>query len=374
MQQAAGSSGSISLNPDSKRTSMGELLGVELPIIQAPMAGVSTPQLAAAVCNAGGLGSLGAGATDAAGARRMIQELQSLTDKPFNINVFVHQAPVHDTERQTEWLKWLAPHFQAFDTEPPTQLDALYTSFADDPDMLAMLLETRPPIVSFHFGLPSSQAIGALKTAGISLFATATCLEEAIAIERAGLDAIVAQGFEAGGHRGMFDPQAEDAELSTAALTRLLVHETHLPIIAAGGIMDGAGIAAALACGAVAAQLGTVFIACPESSADDAYRDALTGSAAHHTRMTSIVSGRPARILANRFASLMEEPSRLTPPDYPLSYAAGKALNAAARSKGETGFGAQWAGQGAPLARAMPAEELMDVLKQEWIEESGNAK
>ena len=172
----------------------------------------------------------------------------------------------------------------------------------------------------------------------------------------------------------MFDPTAADTQLSTAALTRQLVDATHLPIIAAGGIMNGEAIAAALANGAVAAQLGTAFIACPESSADAAYRNALAGPAAHDTRMTSIVSGRPSRILANRFVSLMEDPSCPTPPDYPLTYAAGKALNAAARSQGDTGFGAQWAGQGAPLARAMPAGELMAILGKEWTQASSNTQ
>ena len=348
------------------RTKMLKRMGMQWPIIQAPMAGVSTPRLAAEVSKAGGLGSIGVGATDADGARRMITELQALTDRPFNVNVFVHPTPTHDAARESAWREWLTPHFQAFEATPPARLDTLYTSVADDPDMQAMLLETRPPIVSFHFGLPSRDFIRALKEAGIWLMATATHLEEARAIERAGLDAIVAQGFEAGGHRGMFDPKAEDTQLSTAALTRQLVDATHLPIIAAGGIMNGEAIAAALANGAVAAQLGTAFIACPESSADAAYRDALAGPAAHDTRMTSVISGRPARILANRFVSLMEDPSCPTPPDYPLTYTAGKALNAAARSQGDTGFGAQWAGQGAPLARAMPAGELVAILGKEY--------
>lgn len=339
-----------------------EKMGLRWPIIQAPMAGVSTVQLAAEVSNAGGLGSIGIGATDAVGAFKMITELQGLTDKLFNVNLFVHKAPTHDPAREAAWCEWLTPQFQAFDAEPPATLHALYTSFADDPDMLAMLLETRPPIISFHFGLPSHETINALKGAGIFLLATATCLEEAREIERAGLDAIVAQGFEAGGHRGMFDPSLPDAALGTLPLTRLLVHHVRLPVIAAGGIMDGAGIAAALAYGAVAAQLGTAFIACPESSADAAYRAALTGPAAHHTRMTSIVSGRPARILANRFANLMDDPSRPSMPDYPLTYAAGKALNAAAKTQQEHGFGAHWAGQGAPLARMMPAAQMVRVL------------
>lgn len=343
---------------------------LEWPIIQAPMAGVATPRLAAAVSNAGGLGSLGVGATNADGAREMIHQLKTLTDKPFNVNLFVHEAPTRDEEREAAWLDWLAPHFRDFEAHPPQQLSSPYTSFLDDRAMLSMLLETRPPVLSFHFGLPSAHAIDSLHSAGITLMATATCLEEAKAIEAAGLDGIIAQGIEAGGHRGVFDPTAVDEKLETIELTRLLVRETALPIIAAGGIMDGAGIARALEYGAIAAQLGTAFIACPESSADDAYRDALLGPAATETCLTSVISGRPARTLRNRFTALEQDAistaSMPIPPDYPLTYYAGKALHASGKAKGVHGFGAHWAGQGAPLARAIPAEELMRVLVEEW--------
>ncbi len=340
-------------------------LGVEVPIVQAPMAGVSTPALAAAVSNAGGLGSIGVGATDAAGARAMIADLRARTERAFNVNVFVHGPAKPDPERETAWLHWLAPLFSEFGATPPTALRTIYKSFADDADMLSMLVEARPPVVSFHFGLPSPQAIQRLKGAGTTLFATATNLEEARQIEAAGIDAIVAQGIEAGGHRGVFDPAASDDALGTVALTRLLVANSTLPVIAAGGIMDGAGIAAALNLGAVAAQLGTAFIACPESSADDAYRAALAGPGAYHTRLTALISGRPARCLANRFTELQLSVADRLPPDYPIAYDAGKALHAAAKAKGEHGFGAQWAGQGAPLARAMPAAELVATLLRE---------
>lgn len=231
--------------------------------------------------------------------------------------------------------------------------------------MLAMLLDTSPPVVSFHFGLPSSDAIAALKAGGILLLATATNLDEARAIEVAGVDAIVAQGIEAGGHRGMFDPAKSDDAFSMMALTRLLVREAGLPIIAAGGIMDGAAIAAALDLGAVAAQLGTAFVGCPESAADDAYRAALVGPGAFHTVLTSLISGRPARSLPNRLTALAATLADRLPPDYPITYDASKALHAAAKVRGESGFGAQWAGQGAPLARSMLAAELVATLKAE---------
>ncbi len=339
-------------------------LAIALPLIQAPMAGTSTPALAAAVAEAGGLGSIAVGATDAAGARAMIADLRARTARPFNVNVFVHEPPRRDAGREAAWLDALAPRFRAFGAEPPPALDEIYRGFAHDPAMLAALVETAPAVVSFHFGLPPAPAIAALKAAGCLLLSTATSLAEAEAARRAGIDALVAQGWEAGGHRGCFDPDAADDRLGTLALTRLLTLRTGLPVIAAGGIMDGAGIRAALALGAVAAQLGTAFIACPESSADTAYRAALAGPAAAHTVMTRAISGRPARCLANRFTGFGQA-TALIPPDYPVAYDAGKALNTAARARGEGGYGAQWAGQGAPLSRAMPAGELVAALARE---------
>ena len=222
-----------------------------------------------------------------------------------------------------------------------------------------------PEFVSFHFGLPSAERVRALKEAGIILFASATSLAEARQAASAGVDAIVAQGYEAGGHRGVFDPDAEDSRLGAMALTRILAREIDLPVIVAGGIMDGAGIAAALRLGAAAAQLGTAFVGCDESLADAGYRAALFGDAAHHTTMTRAISGRPARCLANRFTLLGAGIAAADIPDYPTAYDLGKALHVAGKAKGEFGFGAQWAGQGAPLARAMPAADLVGRLAAE---------
>jgi nitronate monooxygenase len=196
-----------------------------------------------------------------------------------------------------------------------------------------------------------------------------TRLAEGRAAVAAGLDAVVAQGWEAGGHRGVFDPEARDDRLGVFALTRVLVRHLGVPVIAAGGIMDGAGIAAARRLGAVAAQLGTAFVGCPESEASPAYRAALLAGDAVHTVMTPSISGRPARCLANRFTALGEALAAHTPPvrppDYPIAYDAGKALHRAASARGEHGYGAQWAGQGAPLARALPAAELVATLARE---------
>ena len=341
-------------------------LGAPLPIVQAPMAGVSTPAMAAAVCNAGALGSIGVGATDVTGARGMIESLRALTNRPFNVNVFTHRPARADPERERAWLAALAPEFRRFGAEPPAAIGEIYTSFLVDEAMQALILETRPAVVSFHFGLPPAPLIDRLKAAGIVLLSSATSIAEAEAAVAAGVDAIVAQGYEAGGHRGTFDPEAPDSRLGVVALTRLLVSRIPRPVIAAGGVMDGAGIAAMLDLGAEAAQLGTAFNACPESSSDAYYRDALFGDGAAATEMTALISGRPARSLRNAFTALKDGALKgLTPPDYPIAYDAGKALAVAARAAGDGGFGAQWAGQGAALARTMPAAELVRTLAEE---------
>lgn len=340
--------------------SLMQRLGLRLPLIQAPMAGVSTPAMAAAVSNAGGLGSIAVGATDAAGARAMIAAVRAATPHAFNVNVFVHATPRVDPAREVAWLAALAPQFAAFGVQPPAALATIYRSFADDTAMQALLVELAPPMVSFHFGLPDAGVLAALRSAGCVLAATATNLAEARAIAAAGLDLIVAQGWEAGGHRGMFDPAAHDERVPTLDLVRALCRETALPVVAAGGIMTGHDIGAALGAGAVAAQLGTAFVACPESAARAGYRAALLQG--RETAMTSAISGRPARCLVNRFTRLENLPAI---PDYPRAYAAGKALDAAALAQGEDGFGAQWAGTGAAQARALPAAALVEQLARE---------
>jgi nitronate monooxygenase len=332
------------------------------------MAGVSTPEMAATVSNTGGVGSIGVGSVDADATRQMIAAVRARTERPFQVNVFCHKPAVADAAREVSWRARLEPDFARYGARPPARLTEIYQSFLTDDATLAVLLEERPTIVSFHFGVPSRDRIEALRAAGIVLFATATSLEEGKVIAAAGIDAVIAQGYEAGGHRGVFDPDGADGQLGTVALTRLLVRRLDIPVIAAGGIMDGAGIAAALALGAAAAQLGTAFVACPESSADAGYRAALLGPAAEHTVMTAAISGRPARCLANRFTALAQGVERGAIPDYPIAYDAGKALHAAAKAAGEFGYGAQWAGQGAPLARALPAAELVACLRREMEE------
>lgn len=339
-------------------------LALRHPIVQAPMAGSSTPALAAAVSEAGGLGSIAVGATDAAGAGAMIAQVRARTGRAFNLNLFAHRPARADPARETAWLAALAPEFARFDAAPPATLREIYASALIDEAMLAAVVAAAPAMVSFHFGLPGEAMVRALRGAGCLLVATVTSLAEAAAAHTAGIDALVAQGIEAGGHRGVFDEHGRDEGLGTLALTRLLVVRGELPVIAAGGIMDGRGIAAALALGAVAAQLGTAFLLCPESATPPAHRAALVAPDAT-TVMTRAISGRPARCLANAFTAWEAAHPDLAAPDYPIAYDAGKALAAAASAAGEPGYGAQWAGQGVALARAMPAADLVATLAAE---------
>ena len=326
------------------------------------LAATNTP---AAVSNAGGLGSLGIGASTLAQARSMIERTQQLTARPFNVNLFCHAPAQPDARREQAWLAHLAVLFAQFGAQPPAQVAEIYQSFVGNAPALQLLLELRPAVVSFHFGLPPVEDIAALRAAGIVTLATATSLAEAQAIEQAGVDAIVAQGIEAGGHRGIFDPQGNDERLSTSCLLRQLAQGCGLPLIAAGGIMDGQGIRAALQQGAIAAQLGTAFVACPESAASAAYRSALLGPRASHTRLTCAISGRPARGILNQLIAHGDAAGSPPVAGYPQAYDAAKQLHALASAQDNHEFAAFWAGQGAPLARALPAAELVRQLISE---------
>lgn len=339
------------------------LLRIDLPIIQAPMAGVSTAALGAAVSEAGGLGSIAVGHVDAAQARTAIADVRRLTARPFAVNVFAHAPARLDPARDGAWLDWLAPHFIANGVQPPAALRDIYGTIVDDDAMLGVLLEARPAVVSFHFGLPDADRIRALKDAGIVLLASATTPEEARQVEAAGIDAVVAQGYEAGGHRGIFDQDVEPA-IGTFALVPLVARAVRIPVIAAGAVMDGAGIAAALRLGASAAQMGTAFILCPESSAP-AHHRALMTAPGSITAVTDVISGRPARGFVNRLFTDVGAAGHPRVPDYPVAYDAVKALNAAATKQGNPDFSVNWAGQGFALARALPAAELVRTLEEE---------
>ena len=347
-------------------SSLAQKYQLSAPIVQAPMAGVSTVELATAVTRAGGIGSLGLGHLDVETARAQIQALKLATPGPINVNFFCHQPEAQNLERELHWLYLLTPYFNEFDSSPPASLGEGYQSAWQNPALIQMLCEEKPTIVSFHFGLPEPTALAQLKAAGIDVWGCATSLAEAKFLEQSGVDAIIAQGIEAGGHRGIFNPLIE-SELSLTALLGQLHQHIHLPLIAAGGIMTGAHVAAMQLHGADLAQLGTAFVACPESAADSAYRAALLSHRAYDTAITPVISGRPARGLRNRMhteiAALVADL-----PAYPVAYNAAKALHQVASSAANYDFAAHWAGQGAPLARALPATELFNQLCVEYTQ------
>ncbi|WP_202023352.1 NAD(P)H-dependent flavin oxidoreductase [Klebsiella quasipneumoniae] len=347
------------------QNSLLSLLDIDYPLIQAPMAGVSTPALAAAVSNAGALGSLGLGASTVAQAEAMIVATRQLTDRPFNVNLFCHAPPRRDDRREADWAETLRPHFTRFGSTPPASLREIYQTFIGHTAMLELLLDLSPAVVSFHFGLPEREAILRLRQQGIVTMATATSLQEAQAIEQQGIDVVIAQGVEAGGHRGIFAPQEPDAQLSTFTLVQLLRRRLTIPVVAAGGIMDGAGIASMMQLGAQGVQLGTAFLLCPESAADAGYRAAIANSVDGRTVLTSAISGRPARCLANTFCAVGEACPASAVPDYPLAYDIGKALAAAAKAQGVHEYGAHWAGQGVGLIRECDAASLVRQLAAE---------
>ncbi len=342
------------------------LLGIRTPIIQAPMAGTATPQLAAEVSNAGGLGSISIAAVDAEAGRAMIRQLRALTDRPFNINVFCNRPSQPHAAVESTWLAHLKPFFNEFGAQPPAAIHDIYKSLFDDDAQFQVLLEERPPIVSLHLGLPPQARIDALKQAGILLLASATSLAEALQVQAAGIDVVVAQGAEAGGHRGIFDEHGADERLPVRDLLRLFREHVQLPVIAAGGLMDGADIADVLALGAVAAQLGTAFVLCPESAANPAYRQMLASERAQRTDFTRVISGRPARGIVNRFMVEVGAAGHPPVPGFGIAYHAGKELIAAAAKAGSPEFAAHWAGTGAARARSLPAAELLAVLTDEY--------
>ncbi|MEZ5920534.1 MAG: nitronate monooxygenase [Parvularculaceae bacterium] len=348
------------------RSRVTDLFGIDYPVIQAPMAGVSTPALAAAVSNAGALGSVGVGAAGPDGARKMMREIRALTNKPYHVNFFAHPSPHRNEELESAWIDKLAPLFREFGAEPPSTLKQSYASFLEDAGQLAVVIEERPPIVSFHFGLPIPTQIAAMRDAGVTLVASATSLEEAVACEEAGMDAIIVQGFEAGGHRGVH-ARNEDLQLGLFALLPQVADAVSIPLIAAGGIADGRAIAAAFALGAEAVQIGTAFVACPESSAGARHRAILGTRAARKTIITRGVSGRAARGFTSRMldAVLRDEGAA---PDYPIAYDAAKRLADAVRAADADGFEVMWAGEAAALARPLPAAELVDMLMRKTHE------
>lgn len=336
-----------------------ERLEIKHPIFLAPMAGVSTPALAAEVSNQGGLGSLGLGASSISAARAQILATQALTDASFQVNFFCHRSEKLNPEITAQWLNYLAPQFEHFNEPVPEKLECIYPSFLDHDDFLNLVLETRPKAVSFHFGIPHAHQIAALKSAGILTMVSATNLPEAQAIEAAGIDMIIAQGIEAGGHRGMFN-QHIDSAIKTSDLVQLLSKNCGIPIIAAGGIMKGQQARQMLKLGAQAVQLGTAFVQCKSSNANTVYRKALFDSPI--TQITDSISGRPARGLINQWHTEIDLPLRPAVPAYPYTYDLAKQLHAAASQHNEHGYGAFWAGSNVAQIRELEASDLINQL------------
>jgi len=337
------------------------LFGIEHPIIQAPMGGAAVPLLAAAVTNAGGLGSLGTATLPADERRRQVDQLCGLTNRPINLNYFVHAEPVADVARTARLQARLAAWYAELGAgEPPTPT-APFQAF--DREALEHLLAVRPAVASFHFGLPKPADVAAIKGAGIKLIGSATTPHEARALEAGGVDAVIAQGWEAGGHRGTFAPPFGEGQIGTLALVPQVVDAVGVPVIAAGGIADGRGIAAALMLGASAVQLGTAFLSCPEASVHPLHRQALA-EAGRASIVTAAFSGRPARALANRYADELAsaEADLLA---FPLQASQTAPLALAAAARGSSEFWAMWAGQAYPLNRSMPAAELVATLVRE---------
>ena len=336
-----------------------EQLEIKHPIFLAPMAGVSTPTLAAEVSNQGGLGSLGLGASSVNSAREQILATQALTDHPFQVNFFCHQSQVLDQAIAAKWIEYLSPQFSRLNVVAPQQLECIYPSFLDNDDFLNLVLETRPKAVSFHFGIPHPHQIKALKAAGILTMVSATNLPEALAIEAAGIDIVIAQGIEAGGHRGIFN-QSIDGAIKTSDLVQLLSQHCHIPVIAAGGVMTGQQAHSLLQLGAQAVQLGTAFVQCKSSNANAAYRKALLNAPV--TQITDSISGRPARGLVNTWHMTVDQPDRPAVPAYPYTYDLAKQLHSAASQQGDHSYGAFWAGSNVAQIRELEAADLINQL------------
>jgi nitronate monooxygenase len=332
------------------------------PIIQAPMAGgATTPELVAAVSNAGGLGSLAGVMLSPDRLREAIRQIRRLTDQPFNVNLFV----LEPVEVEPGMLEAALDRLQPIRAELGLPPAAAPQKFSEDfGAQLEVLLEEKPPVVSFHFDIVSAQVVERLHKAGCKVIGTATNVAEALAWEQAGADYVCAQGGEAGGHRGTFIGLFEQSMTGTLALVPQVVDAVKVPVIAAGGIMDGRGIAAALLLGASAVQMGTAFLTCPESGIHPLYKQALLEAKGDPTVVTRTFSGRPARGLRNAFIERMQPYEAQVPP-YPIQNALTGEIRQAAAKAGRIEYMSLWAGQAASLCRNLPAAELVEALMQE---------
>ena len=337
-----------------------ELFDVELPVIQAPMAGSQGSALAIAVSNAGGLGSLPCALLGPDQIRDELRAITAATSRPYNVNFFVHRPPQPDEAREAAWRRLLAPYY----AELGLDVSAAASGPARMPfnDDAADVLEAfKPPVVSFHFGLPAEQLVTRVKQWGAKILSSATTVDEARWLEARGADAVIAQGLEAGGHRGIFLSDDLTTQVGTFALVQQIAKAVRVPVIAAGGIVDANGVRAAMQLGAAAVQIGTAYLLCPEATTSSVHRAALKSDAAATTALTNVFTGRPARGIVNR---LMRElgPMNASAPTFPLAAAAILPLRHEAESVGRNDFSALWAGQNAAGGREKPAAELTRAL------------
>jgi nitronate monooxygenase len=337
-----------------------QLLGIELPIIQAPMAGVQDHALTVAVSNAGGLGSLPCAMLGADAMRRELEAIKAQTGKPFNVNFFCHAPPVPDAGREAAWRAALAPYYREFGIDPDT-IPAGPGRLPFSDEAADVLSDYKPAVVSFHFGLPSAGLLARVKAWGATILASATTVEEGRWLEAHGADVIIAQGLEAGGHRGIFLSDDLTTQVGTFALLPQMVRAVNVPVVAAGGIADARGVAAAMALGAAGVQLGTAYLLCPEATTTALHRAALKSEAAGHSALTNLFTGRPARGIMNRFMKELG-PIGGAVPDFPLAAAAIAPLRAKAESTGSSEFSPLWSGQNASGCREVPAAQLTREL------------
>ena len=343
-------------------TVLTERLGIRYPLIQAPMAGSSTPALAAAVSSAGGLGSLGLAMHSIEAVHHDCKQVNESAGKPYNANFFVHQEPTDDPQRNIATQELLKPYYKELGLgEIP---DPITSAPTFNQTHLEAVLQIRPPVVSFHFGLPDESAFQAIREAGLFTLSSATNVAEARALESRGVDAIIAQGFEAGGHRGTFAGPYETGQVGTLALVPQIVDAVSVPVIAAGGIGDGRGIAAALALGATGVQLGTAFLTCPESAVHPLYRTLLGTARGVQTRITQAFSGRPARGIENRFLREMAG-HEASFPDFPILNTLTGPIRKASTQRNSPDFLPLWSGQSVAFSRHLPAAELVAALVAE---------
>ncbi|MDT3678585.1 MAG: DUF561 domain-containing protein [Burkholderiaceae bacterium] len=337
-----------------------QLLGIERPIVQAPMAGVQGSALAAAVSQAGGLGSLPCAMLSADAVRDEVKAIRAHTDRPFNLNFFCHEMPAPDPQREREWREALHGYYRELGVdESSIPQGASRTPFGEA--AAALLDELRPPVVSFHFGLPAPELLARVKACGARVLSSATTVDEALWLEAHGADAVIAQGLDAGGHRGMFLTRDPSSQTGTFALVAQVARAVRVPVIAAGGIADAAGVAAALALGAQGVQVGTAYLLCPEAKTSAVHRAALASSAARNTTLTNVFSGRPARAIVNRIVRELG-PFCAQAPEFPLAASAVAPLRAQAESMGSGDFSPLWAGQNTSGCREVPAGEITLAL------------